>query len=76
MSVSDVQNGMFSVENPVFHWEKILFNVKHLIASARHHHIPIFYIQHNEPAGEALEQGSEAWEFHRDITPNASDIII
>lgn len=74
--IIDVQNGMFSDENPVFKWENLLLNIKQLIANARHHHIPIFYIQHNAPVGELLEQGSEAWEIHPDITPAATDIII
>ncbi|MGM9986012.1 MAG: cysteine hydrolase family protein [Bacillaceae bacterium] len=74
--IIDVQNGMFLEENPVFNSEKLLFNLKQLIVHARHNHIPIFFIQHNAPIGRALENGTEGWKIHPEITPTKADTVI
>ncbi|TVX92482.1 cysteine hydrolase family protein [Paenibacillus agilis] len=74
--IIDVQQGMFVEDNPVFNGEQLLANIGQLSDYARSHEIPIFYIQHTEPAGRELEKGSPAWLIHPHITPTASDIVI
>ena len=75
--IIDVQTGMFMKENLVYKSEKIIFNIKHLIADARKNNSPIFYIQHNAiVVGSRLETGTEAWKIHPGVTPTSSNIII
>ena len=74
--IIDVQNGMFQEGNSVHEGQKVLRNLKKLIAQARSKGIPIFYIQHNAPSGRLLEYGTEAWDIHSEIAPSSQDIII
>ncbi|WP_078379319.1 cysteine hydrolase family protein [Sutcliffiella halmapala] len=74
--IIDVQKAMFNEENPVFNGEKLIMNLQQLVMSARKENIPIFYIQHNEPIGEELEPGSEAWEVHPGVFPTLTDKFI
>ncbi|GIN85894.1 isochorismatase [Heyndrickxia sporothermodurans] len=71
--IIDVQNEMFLEENPVFHSEKLLHNLKQLINNARSNGVPIFYIQHND---SSLQNGTELWKIHPEISPSSSDITI
>jgi nicotinamidase-related amidase len=74
--VIDVQNGMFQEENVVYNGDRLLQNVKGLIVKARSAEAPIFYIQHNAPAGKPLEYGTKEWEIYPGISPNHQDRII
>ncbi|KOR76093.1 cysteine hydrolase family protein [Paenibacillus solani] len=71
--VIDVQNDMFDEENPVYEGERLLYNLKQLIAKARNGRIPVFYIQHND---EGLKEGTEGWKINSEIAPAMSDTII
>lgn len=74
--VIDVQNGMFQEGNVVYKGGRLLQNLKSLLKQARSTETPIFYIQHNAPAGKPLEYGKNGWEIHPEITPNIHDAII
>ncbi|WP_342433373.1 cysteine hydrolase family protein [Neobacillus sp. FSL H8-0543] len=74
--VIDVQNGMFQEGNVVYKGERMLKNLKDLIKQARSTETPIFYIQHNAPAGKPLEYGTKGWEIHPELTPKNQDVII
>lgn len=74
--IIDVQNGMFQEGNVVYEGDRLLQNLKKLIAQARSTDTPIFYIQHNAPVGKPLENGTEGWEIHPEISPNTKDVII
>ncbi|HLO10663.1 MAG TPA: cysteine hydrolase family protein [Pseudoneobacillus sp.] len=74
--IIDVQVGMFLNDNPVHNGKQLLNNIKYLIAKARATNTPIFYIQHNEPAGEQLEFGSSEWEIHPELSPTEIDVTI
>lgn len=71
--VIDVQKGMYQEGHVVYEGENLLQNIKGLIGQARSAGIPIFYIQHNAPAGKPLEYGTTGWEIHPEITPNKED---
>ncbi|MCI1773026.1 MAG: cysteine hydrolase [Paenibacillus lautus] len=71
--VIDVQNEMFQVHDPVYEGDRLLHNLKQLIAKARSGGIPVIYIQHND---EGLKAGSEAWKINPEITPAMSDTVI
>ncbi|WP_017187752.1 cysteine hydrolase family protein [Alkalibacillus haloalkaliphilus] len=74
--IIDVQNGMFQEENVVYRGNQLLENLKTLISRARSSNVPIFYVQHNAPAGKPLEYGSHGWKVHPAITPENGDVII
>jgi nicotinamidase-related amidase len=74
--IIDVQVGMFIDDFPVHQGTQLLENIKQLISKARATNTPIFFIQHNEPAGRQLEYGSKDWEIHPEISPTEIDIII
>ncbi|GAA0839839.1 cysteine hydrolase family protein [Bifidobacterium pullorum subsp. gallinarum] len=71
--VIDVQNEMFHVNDPVYEGERLLYNLKQLIAKARNGGVPVLYIQHND---ESLFEGSDAWRINPEIAPAMSDVII
>jgi nicotinamidase-related amidase len=74
--IIDVQVGMFSDDFPVHKGKQLLENIKQLVSKARATNTPIFFIQHNEPAGQQLEYGSKDWEIHPELSVYESDIII
>jgi nicotinamidase-related amidase len=75
--IIDVQNGLFTIKNfPIYQEDVLIKNLKLLIKKARHANVPIFYVQHNDPKGKRLENGTENWKIHSEITPKSEDIII
>jgi nicotinamidase-related amidase len=74
--IIDVQNLMFQEGDVVFKGDILLQNLNHLISQACFNDTPIYYIQHNSLVGEPLENGSDGWEIHPEITPKNEDIII
>lgn len=74
--IIDVQKGMFPEGGEVYNGDILLFTLKTLIEKASASHTPIFYVQHNAPAGKPLEHGKEGWEIHDDIAPKEQDVII
>ncbi|MCK1999666.1 cysteine hydrolase [Psychrobacillus psychrodurans] len=74
--IIDVQNGMFQEGNVVFNGDRLLKKVNDLLKEARLTKTPVFYIQHNAPAGKPLESGTDGWEIHSVIAPENEDIII
>ena len=80
--IIDIQNDYFPKGKfPLWNTDKILINVKGLIAKAHQQHIPVFLIQHvsSAPKGMApfFEKGSEGANIHPEIIalcPNAEVI--
>ncbi|QXO18024.1 cysteine hydrolase family protein [Vibrio ostreae] len=77
--IIDIQNDYFPKGKfPLWNTDKILINIKELIAKANQQHVPIFLIQHvsSAPKGMApfFEKGSEGANIHPEIIaicPNA-----
>ncbi|MFC4559204.1 cysteine hydrolase family protein [Virgibacillus kekensis] len=74
--IIDVQNGMFQKGFTVYNGEKLLDRLSGLSDKARLAKRPVFYVQHNEAAGEPLEHGTHGWEIHPQIAPRENDVII
>ncbi|MFX1419677.1 MAG: cysteine hydrolase family protein [Promethearchaeota archaeon] len=75
--IIDVQNGLFSIEGfPIYKEDVLIKNLQLLIKKARKANIQIFYVQHNDPKGEILENGTEKWKIRPEISPESEDIII
>ena len=50
-------------------YTKVIKNIQTLLEKARKVKVPIFYIQHNDPKGKRLENGTENWKIRSEITP-------
>jgi nicotinamidase-related amidase len=74
--IIDVQKGMFQEGAAVYNGDLLISKIKQLIKKARTSNTPIFYVQHNAPAGKPLEYGKEGWEIHTEIGPGLKDTII
>ncbi|MFS0749057.1 cysteine hydrolase family protein [Oceanobacillus sp. 1P07AA] len=72
--IIDVQNAMF--DEGVYNGEQLVKELQMLIANARESSVPIFYVQHNEATGQALENGTVGWEIRQEIAPKSQDIVI
>jgi nicotinamidase-related amidase len=74
--IIDVQKGMFLEGAAVYKGERLISILKKLIEKARSSDTPVFYVQHNAPAGKPLAYGKEGWEIHDEITPWPGDPTI
>ena len=75
--IIDVQNGLFNIKDfPIFQEEQLIKNIQILLDKAQKAKVPIFYIQHNDPKGKRLENGTENWKIRSEITPRLEDTII
>ena len=75
--IIDVQNGLFNIKDfPIFQEEQLIKNIQILLDKAQKAKVPIFYIQHNDPKGKRLENGTENWKIRSEITPRIEDTII
>ncbi len=73
----DVQIGLFNIKDyPIFQEEQLIKNIQTLLDKAQKAKVPIFYIQHNDPKGKRLENGTENWKIRSEITPRIEDTII
>lgn len=72
--VVDVQNAIV-MEHP--HEEKqVLSNIEVLIAQARKYQIEVIYVRHDDGVGTEFEVGSDSWQIHKAVTPQAGEKII
>lgn len=71
--IVDAQNEMFDPSNPVHESGKLLENLQTLIQKARSANVPVIYVQHND-AG--LVEGTDFWQIHQSIQPEAEDLVI
>jgi nicotinamidase-related amidase len=69
-----VQQGLFEHATPVFQAEQLLDCITSLIHEARRNDAPVFFIQ-NANKG-TLAPGSDAWQFHSRIRPQADELVI
>lgn len=56
--------------------EQMLENIKTLLTQARERHVPVVYVQHEEPQGYQLEPGTPAWQIHPSISPREGEPIV
>jgi nicotinamidase-related amidase len=74
--IIDMQVGNFSESNPIYNGNRLLAEVKSLIAKGRAAQIPIFYVQNNGVSGDPDEYGTPGWKIHSYITPLKGDVIV
>ncbi len=74
----DLQRGMFSspLIPPVWDAAGIRDRVRALLSRARETGVPVVLAQHSGPAGHPLEEGTDGWEIHPDVTPQRGERIV
>lgn len=73
--VVDVQQGMFSAEDPVDRGEELIGNIKALLDHFRENGGPVFFIQHDGPSGSPLEPGTPGWNLHPALEPGDGERV-
>jgi nicotinamidase-related amidase len=68
--VIDAQMG---VVGEAYHHDEILENIQQLLARARHHDIPVLYVQHND---RWMRAGEPSWQIHPTVAPLVGEPII
>ena len=71
--IIDVQNGVI---NPAYRRDEVLENISVLLRKARASHIPVIYVQHDEPKGYELEVGTDNWQISPVIAPQEGEPIV
>lgn len=74
--VIDVQRAMFDEAYPVYEGEALLERLQSLIARARAAGVPVIYVRHGEGPGEPLAVGTDGWQIHPAIGPEAGERVI
>jgi nicotinamidase-related amidase len=72
--IIDIQNGMIDVDNS--HHTEVLHHINTLLGKARATETPVIYVQHDGPQGHGLEVGTERWQIHPAIAPQAGEVIV
>lgn len=72
--VIDVQKEQFEEATPVYKADQLLQNITLLITKARQEGVPVFFVQHS--ADSYLKYGSDGWQLHPQMQPNAGEPIL
>jgi nicotinamidase-related amidase len=72
--VIDVQRALFTRPNPVFNAYKVVQTINALVTRAQLFGVRVVYVQHENDS--ILVKGSDGWQFHPEIKPKASDLLI
>lgn len=74
--VIDMQAGLFSSPTKRHDAEGVVERINILIGAVRTSRGRIIFIQHNGPAGDALEPGAPGWDLLPALDREASDMVI
>jgi nicotinamidase-related amidase len=74
--IVDLQRAFFEAPKPLYESEKLIANIKHLIAEARAAHLPVIYVQHNLSGDLEWINTTPLHDFHPDIAPAAGDLVL
>jgi nicotinamidase-related amidase len=72
--VIDVQRALFTRHDPVFNDWKVIETINALVTRAQLFGVRVVYIQHENDS--FLKKGSDGWQFHPEIKPKHSDLIV
>ena len=71
--VVDVQTAMVK-QNP-YQIERVVSNIKRLIAFCRDQGIEVIYVRHDDGPGSDLERNTEGWQIYSEISPQGEKIF-
>lgn len=74
--VVDVQQGMFTLPQPLYRGDELLRRVAGLLARARNDRCPVIHIRHDAGPGHPLAKGSTGWLHHPMVAPRDDELII
>jgi nicotinamidase-related amidase len=72
--VIDVQRALFTRPNPVYQAYKLLETINTLIDRCRLYGVEVIFIQHANQS--ILQEGTEGWQIHPDLSPKGADTMI
>ena len=72
--IIDLQRALFTRHDPVFNDWQLVETINALVTRAHLFGVKVVYIQHENDS--ILEKGSDGWQFHPDIKPKTTDLII
>ena len=71
--VIDVQRGLCEGEGASWDGDAVIARINEVTRKARAAGVPVFFIQHEEPAGGLLVHGTPAWELAKGLHAEAGD---
>lgn len=71
--VVDVQNAL--IKGHPYNEQRVIANIRKLISTARDNKKEVLYLRHDDGKDSELEQGTDGWQIHDDISPNNSELI-
>lgn len=74
--IIDTQVAFFEAPKPLYQADRLIQNIKTLIAKARKAHVPVIYVQHNESGDWEWINHIPLKDIHPQIAPDHSDLII
>jgi nicotinamidase-related amidase len=72
----DIQQGLFTPPLAPHHGDATVARIAALLARARARPVPIFHVQHDGGAGDALAKGSPGWHHHAAVAPREGEFVI
>ena len=81
---------IIDVQNAVLHWQlpperqrlvdaaqtAMVLRLQGVLKQARAASVPVVFVQHNDPPGEALANGSPGWQVRAEIAPRPGEAIV
>lgn len=71
--VVDVQNALIKAHP--YNEQRVIENIKKLIAVARKNKKEILYVRHDDGKGTEFEQGTDGWQIYDEVAPDSSELI-
>lgn len=71
--VVDVQNALIKAHP--YNEQRVIENIKKLIAIARDSKKEVLYVRHDDGKGTEFEQGTDGWQIYNEVVPNDGELI-
>jgi len=72
--VIDVQRALFTRPNPIYNSYKFIETINAIVDRSHLFGVKVVYVQHANQS--FLKEGTEGWQFHPDISPQETDLLI
>lgn len=72
--VIDVQQALFTRPTPIYNGSQLILTINSLVNRSHLRGIPVVYIQHSNQT--LLKDGTPGWQFHPDLNPLETDLLI
>ena len=72
--VIDIQRALFTRPNPVYKAYRLIETINRLVDRSRLYGVRVIFIQHANQS--LLQEGTEGWQIHPDISPGDTDLSI